>query len=338
MRNSTKNRWLGALGLTLSLVLAVALAPSFGAEGPIKLKKFEIGSGSVGGIYYVAGNAIANLLQKSSIFSAPVTCSATEGSAENIALLDQGRIEAGTVAANAMYTAWQGGKPYKKQHRDLRILMRTFPNPTVFFALESSGITKMSQLKGKRIGAGSGPSTWDILTGPFLEAHGVDYKNDVKRVYGNWEDLCNQVNDGLLDAAIGNVSGGTSLMPAIFALATSKKVNFLEWDPKAMDELSAKYPYFSKTVVQAGALPGRTADYPTVDIGSQLLVAKEDLPDDAAYAVVKTIHQKMAELVGTAKFFAYVSKNPEFMTKKLGEAQFHPGAVKYWKEVGLWRE
>ena len=320
----------------LCAILIISFAyNSLAAEEQIK--KFEIGSGSMGGIYYVSGNAIANVLQKKLDLKIPITASATEGSAENIALLDQNRIQAGTVSSNGLYTAWEGKKPYKKKHTDLRMLMQVFPNPTVFFALASNKITKLSELKGKRIGAGSGPSTWDILTGPFLEAHGIDYKTDVKKVYGSWEDLCNQVGDGLLDASIGNVSGGVSLMPAIYALATEKKVNYLEWDPKALETLPAKYPYFSKLTVPASSLPGRTGDYTTLDIGSQTLVVREDMSEELAYKVTKTIHKNLGDLLASAKFFKYISDNPKFMTSKLGDIKFHPGAIKYWKEAGLWQ-
>lgn len=329
---------LASLCAVLILPLACHALPA-GAQAPApQIKKFEIGSGAMGGVYYVSGNAIANVLQKKLGLKIPITASATEGSAENIALLDQNRIQAGTVASNALYTAWQGLKPYKKKHTELRLLMQVFPNPTVFVALASKNITKLSELKGKRIGAGSGPSTWDILTGPFLETHGINYKADVKKVYGSWEDLANQVGDGLLDASIGNVSGGTSLMPAFYALATEKKVNYLEWDPKATEALSAKYPYFKKITVSASALPGRTADYTTLDIGSQTLVVRADMPEELAYEVTKTIHQNLRDLVGTAKFFKYASDHPKFMTSSLGEIKFHPGAVRYWKEAGLWQD
>jgi TRAP transporter TAXI family solute receptor len=251
-------------------------------------------------------------------------------------LLDLGRIEAGTVASNALYPSWYGQKPYEKQYRGARIAMWVFPNPTVFFALADKKITKIRDLKGKRVGVGAGPSTWDHLTGPFLEAHGIDYQKDIKRVYGSFEDLCNQVRDGLLDASIGNISAGINLMPAISALAAEKKLVFLEWDPQAIESIPAKIPYFMKAVVSAAALPGRQTDYVTLDLGAMLLVVRHDLPEDFIYKMTKTIHENLPELAKTTKLFKYAADNPKFMTQRLGDIEFHRGSVRYWKEVRLW--
>lgn len=301
-----------------------------------KLKKFEVGGGSVGGVYFIAANTFADLFQKKLGMNIPFTASASEGSAENVRLIDLGRMEAATIASNAMYPSWYGQKPYEKQYRNGRIVMWVFPNPTVFFALAEKNITKIKDLKGKRVGVGAGPSTWDHLAGPFLEAHGIDYKKDIRRVYGSFEDLSNQVRDGLLDASIGNISAGVNLLPAISALATEKRLAFLDWDTQAVEGLSAKIPYFKKAIVKAAALPGRQTDYLTVDLGAQLFVVRHDLPEELVYKITEVIHKNLTELVKTVKFFSYAVDNPKFMTQKLGEVEFHPGSLRYWKEVGLW--
>ena len=302
-----------------------------------ELKKFEIGGGSMGGAYYVTANAFADLFRRKLGMDIPFTASATEGSAENVRLLDGRRIEGGKIAASALFLAWNGQKPYEKKYRNLRMVMRVFPNPTVFFALEGRNITRISDLKGKRVGCGVGRATWDVLTKPFLEAHGIDYEKDIKRVYGSFEDLCNQVRDGLLDTAIGNVSGGMNLLPAIAALAAQKKLVFLEWDPKAIDRLSAEIPYHNKVVVKAAALPGRQSDYATVDIGSKQFVLRDDIPEELAYRITKVIHENLGELADTVKIFEYIKQNPTFMTQRLGDVEFHSGSVRYWKEAGLWK-
>ena len=97
----------------------------------------------------------------------------------------------------------------------------------------------------------------------------IDYKKDIKRVYGDFEDLCNQVRDGLIDATVSNVNGGIALTPSAAALAFERKLVFLEWDPKAVESLSAQFPYFNKVIVRAAALPGRQTDHLTVNVGAR---------------------------------------------------------------------
>ena len=303
-----------------------------------EITKFEIGGGSVGGIYYVTANAFADVLSKKLGMNIPFTASATKGSGQNIGLLDLDRIEAATVSANGLYTAWEGMEPYDKKYRTIRLVMRVFPNPSVFFALAKSNITKISQLKGKRVGCGSGVRTWAPVTKPILEAHGMDYDKDIKKVFGGFTDLCNQVRDGLISGSIGNVSAGVTLMPALAALAAERKLAWLEWDPKVIESLPAKLPYYSKAIVSASALPGRKTNYTTLDIGTQNIVVRDDLPEELVYKITKALHESFPELAKSMKILRHAVSNPKFVTNKLGTVQFHPGSVRYWKDVGLWQK
>ena len=328
--------------MTITIIIVIAMsqvnalsAPKGEVVNP-QLRKFEVGGGSVGAIYHVCASAFADLLQRKLGMKIPFSASVTEGSGENVRLIEKDSVEAATIASSALYLSWKGQKPYEKPYRGARIVMRVFPNPTVFFALADRGLTKVSDLKGKRIGVGAGPTTWDVLTGPFIEAHGIDYKKDIKRVYASFEDLCNQVRDGLLDASIGNVSGGIALLPAISALAFERKLVFLEWDPKAIESVPAQIPYFNKVVVPAASLPGRQTDYVTLDLGSMQFVVRDDLPEELVYRMTKVIHENLSELSNSVSVFKYIVSNPKFMTGRLSDVEFHPGSVRYWKEKGLW--
>ena len=335
MSRNQSSKWFVVIIVGLSILMCGFSA--WAKEGD-QLRKFEIGGGSVGGIYYISANAFADLFNKKLGMNIPFTASATKGSGENIAMLDIDRMEGATVSANGLYTAWNGLRPYKKKYRNMRIVTKVFPNPAVFFALKGSGITKIRELKGKRVGCGSGPVTWEPVTRPILEAHGIDYNTGVDKVFGSFSDLCNQVRDKLIAASIGNVSAGKALMPAISALASEKALVFLEWDPEVLESLPKELPYYKKMIVKASALPGRETDYPTLDIGSQQFIVRDDLPEELVYKITKVIHENISQLAASSKFFQFAADNPEFMASKLGDIQYHPGAVRYWKEVGLWQE
>lgn len=307
------------------------------AEASTQLRKLEFAGASIGGMYYACATAYADVLQKKLGVNVPITVSVTKGSGENIGLIETDRVEAATISSSVLYRAWAGQEPFKRQYRDVRILTRVFANPTVFYALADKNLTKISDLKGKRVGVGAGPKTWDHISRPFLEAHGIDYEKDIKRVYAGFSDLCNQVRDGLLDASIGNVSGGIALLPAIAALAAEKKLVFLEWDPKAIETLPVPAPYFNKQVV-SGAVLGRESDYVTLDLGSMQFTVRDDLPEDLVYKMTKLFHENLSDLAAKVKIFQYPIRNPKFMTLTLGDVKFHPGSIRYWKEAGLWQQ
>jgi hypothetical protein len=60
------------------------------------------------------------------------------------------------------------------------------------------------------------------------------------------------------------------------------------------------------------------------------------VPDDVVYKVVKAIHGNKKELVATFRPFGLF--NPAKMGKPSLGVEFHPGAVKFYKEAGLWQQ
>lgn len=250
--------------------------------------------------------------------------------------MERGSIELGIIASNAVWPAWYGQRPYDRAYRNMRLVAYLYPNPVVFFALRSSGIDRIAQLKGKRVGVGPGPSTWDHLTGPFLEAHEIDYNRDVRRVYASFEDLATQVGDGLLDASIGTASAGI-LIPAIEQLASQKTLNFLEWDAAAIEKLAREIPYFSPALVPGTNLPAYTRqEYKTVDLGGPYLVARADLPDDLVYRIAEVLHTRLEAIAEGVSYLRAAAQRPALLVSRLGDVPFHPGAERYWRTRGLW--
>lgn len=69
----------------------------------------------------------------------------------------------------------------------------------------------------------------------------------------------------------------------------------------------------------------------TVDTG---LVASAKLSDDAVYAATKALWEHRAELVKKPVLTQW--KPDEFVDPGRTFVPYHPGAVRYWKEAGLW--
>ena len=65
-----------------------------------------------------------------------------------------------------------------------------------------------------------------------------------------------------------------------------------------------------------------------------LVLANNKVADDAAYKLAKIMHDNKSALA--AGFGALGGFDPNRMAKDLGPVQFHPGALKYYKEIGIW--
>lgn len=309
---------------------AIILSGAISAEGIPSTAQFP--TGPTGGGYYFVGGIIGNILENN-IDGLSVSAMPSQGSGENLNLIQSGEVPIAILGANSMYPAWAGTGSFEgRQMQEFRALMHLYPNPTVFVALESSGISRMNQLAGKRVAAGSAPIPWDDLTGPFLEAHNIDYPEDINVVYGGHGDNFSGVGDGRIDATI-----GTANMSGVSQLANQRKINFLEWDESARDELVNNVPYFAKIDVPASALPGlESGVYATVDMGGPYLVAHKDISDEFAYEIVRVVNEHINQLADQRGEFEFIRDNPDKRAKPLGEVEFHPGAQRYWEEQGLW--
>ena len=84
----------------------------------------------------------------------------------------------------------------------------------------------------------------------------------------------------------------------------------------------------------AGSVPG--IDKPTnVNVFDYTLFAGKDVSDDMVYKSVKALWEKEADLLAAGTFWNGFMK--EKMSAPLG-LTYHPGAIKFYKEMGVWIE
>jgi len=156
-----------------------------------------LGTGSPGGTYYVYGEGLAKILSRE--LGTLVSTRATEGPAENVALLENGDIQLGLVTLGVALHAWNGtgvggqGKPY----REMRALFPMYDTPFQFVVMEESPIRSIADLAGKRVGAGpQGGTAATYVPGMFKAL-----KLDTPLSYGDWADLAQQMRTGTLDGS-----------------------------------------------------------------------------------------------------------------------------------------
>ncbi|MDT8298733.1 MAG: TAXI family TRAP transporter solute-binding subunit, partial [Spirochaetaceae bacterium] len=140
------------------------------------------------------------------------------------------------------------------------------------------------------------------------------------------------LQDGRIDAyfyTVGHPNGS-------FKEATSgtKKVHFVPLEGPVVDQLVAEYPYYAKSVIPVTSqYPGATNDGDVPSFGVKAtFCTSADVPDDVVYAIVKEVFDNFDEFKSLHP--AYAILTPEDMLTGLS-APLHPGAEKYFKEVGL---
>src|SRR5690606_16444846 len=157
-----------------------------------------IGTGGTGGVYYPIGGGLANIISK--YLGIQATAEVTGGSVDNLKLVNAGKEQIAFAMADASLDAYQGEGKFKGTKMPLRTLMVLYPNRMHVVTTEATGITKMSDLKGKRVSTGSPGSATEVMAFRLIEAAGLDKDKDMKRERLGASESANAMKDGKIDA------------------------------------------------------------------------------------------------------------------------------------------
>src|SRR5437660_5673542 len=279
-----------ALGIaTLGLLAGAALAQQ---------KTLAITTGGTGGVYYPLGGGLANVISKN-LPGYQATAEVTGGSVDNLKLIGTGQSEIAFVMADAALDAYKGEDKFKGAKVAVRTLMVLYPNRMHVVTVEGTGIEKMSDLKGKRVSTGSPGSATEVMAFRVIEAAGLDKDRDMRRERLGVAESVNAIKDRKIDAFFW-VGGLPTAAVTDLGATPGVKIKLIDHSD-VVDKMNAKHGKLYVTdVIPAKTYPGQDADNRIATVWN-ILVANNTMPDDIAYAVVKIMFDKKADLVAVHK-------------------------------------
>lgn len=298
----------------------------------------NIGTASGGGAFVQVGSAIAGVVEKNiegldEGVEWKVTAESTKGTQENIRRLvsDDGNLEFALANAAISYFAVQGEGDWKKVH-PIRAVMTLAPNIGLFVTTKASGIKSIADLKGKRVVVGPAGAGFEYFLEPVLGEHGVTY-NDFSPLNAPYFDAADMLTNGSTDAAF---MGGAHPIPAVTQTSATLDIFFIPFEPALIDKLVEKYPFFDKRTVSAEEYEKiLTEPFDSLNVGSMHLITAESVDEETVYNFTKTLYNNRAEVVKAHK--AGRSINEKNVVINVG-TPFHPGAIRFYKEIGIWIE
>lgn len=285
----------------------------------------NIGTGSTGGTYYPVGAAMAKVWN-SSIPGMKANAQSTGGTAQNLALLAKGDAEIG-FADGLYYFAYEGkgqfdGKPMK----NIRGLVPLYAEPIHFLVAKGSGIKSLKDLKGKRVSVGAVGSGTEVTVRTLLKVNGIDPDKDIKAENLGLSDTATAFADKNIDAGLTVGALGIAGVVEITTIGTAELIDF---EPDAIKNLCKELPYYLPFDIPANTYKGQTK--PVKAMASwNILVVKDDLDKDLAYNMTKALFEKKKDILNVSTRLA--SMAPENL--KYIQVPLHPGAEKYYKEIG----
>jgi TRAP transporter TAXI family solute receptor len=306
---------------------ALALAGPTHAQEKYSL---SIATGGTGGVYYPLGGGMANILSKY-VPGLQATAEVTGGSVDNLKLIATGKPYIAFSMADAGQDAYRGEDKFKGTKVPLRTLMVLYPNRMHVVTIEGTGITKMSELKGKRVSTGSPGSATEVMGFRVIEAAGLDKDRDMKRERLGVAESVNAIKDRKIDAFFW-VGGLPTAAVTDLANTPGVKIRMIDHADTVV-AMNRKYgPLYIEDVIPKATYRGMDADNRQATVWN-ILVSHENLSNQTAYNIVKTIFDKRDDMIAVHK----EAENFRLENQKASASPipFHPGAIKYFAERGV---
>jgi TRAP transporter TAXI family solute receptor len=288
--------------------------------------RLTIATGNTTGVYYQLGGALASLIS-SKVEGYRATASETGASVQNVQGLTAGNYDIAFSLGDTAADAVKGQHSFKTP-QDVVALTRLYPNYTQVAVRASSGITKIADLKGKRVSTGSPNSGTEVIARRLLEAAGLDPSRDVTAQRLGLPESVDQMKSGSIDALVwsGGVptAGITDLMTSL-----GKGVRLIP-----IAELLPALQKTYGTIYYQGAIPAAAYKQPTgvaTILVPNVLLVRKDMPDALAQKLTKVIYENKDALVQVNVAAKDITLEN---AAKTDPVPLHPGSKKAIDELG----
>ena len=314
-----------ALLMTLILGSAVAQAETF----------VKIATGNTGGVYYPVGVAMGQLFSKQ-IPDMVSSAMSTGGSVDNIGLMKMDEAQLSTMIITVAEWAHEGKETFEgKKYDGQRIITVLWPN--LNHEVVAKDIKTPADLAGKNFVVGAARSGTEIDAHDILAGLGLYYREvygdkiNIKPIWLNYAEASDAMKNR--QAAGGNFN---AFPPgsAIADLLSTGDFHILSLSDEQIAAIQARNPVYQKYTIAKGTYPKQEEDvyvpgYPN------LLVATDKMDDDTAYAITKALFENLDYLKAAHQATGELSLE-KAVTKSV--IPYHPGAIRYYKEKGVWAE
>jgi uncharacterized protein len=293
-------------------------------------KTIAIATGGTGGVYYPIGGALANVISKN-LPGYQATAEVTGGSVDNLKLIGTGQSELAFSMADAALDAFSGQDKFKSGKVAVRTLLVLYPNRMHVVTIDGTGISKMADLKGKRVSTGAPGSATEVMAFRVIEAAGLDKDKDMRRERLGVAESVNAIKDRKIDAFFW-VGGLPTAAVTDLGATPGVKIKLIDHS-NVVDKMNAKYGKLYVTdVIPAKTYPGQDAENKISTVWN-IMVTNDKITDDLAYAIVKIMFDKKADLVAVHK----EADNIDYKYQLTGNSPipWHPGALKYFADSGV---
>lgn len=283
----------------------------------------KLATGGTTGTYYAFGGVVAQTMAQL-VPEVAINVHSSGASKANIFEIADGIADMAIVQNDVAYYAYNGTDLFEGDGKttDFSVLGAAYAETVQIIAKDS--INGIEDLKGKVVSVGDAGSGTEFNSRQILEAYGMTF-DDIKVQNLGFGDSAQAFKDGKVDAFFCVAGIPTT---AIVELATTNDVKMLSIDTDRIATLKEKYPFYTEQTIAGGTYNKIDADITSVAVKATFIVSNK-LAEDTVYNLTKAIYEN-PDKISHAKA-AELSAN--YAVEGIS-IPFHPGAEKYFKEVG----
>jgi len=314
--------------MIIFILWVVSILTLGGVTNSYAVRFLSFGTGSPAGTYYFIGAGFAALINKY-VPEVRVTAESTAASTENARLIIRGKMDMGLACMGTLNDLKKQGMDVSK----VRLIAVGHTSDAHWIVRKESPIKSIYDFKGKVIGVGpAGSATLNIYSKKHLKVGwGLTFK-DFKPKYLAFHEIITAIRDKTIDAGI--IAAGYPIA-AVMELARDIPIRLLEVEPEALKRLQAKFPNVCPMVIPAGTYKGIDKDVHTYTL-PQMWICRADLPADLVYKIIKAVYDHPEERDAIHPMAKKYTIENAFRGTKSVPVGFHPGAIRYYKEKGIW--
>jgi uncharacterized protein len=261
---------------------------------------------------------------------------AVSGTGQNLDLLRRGEIALGIASPERLYAAHHAQGSYKDKAVPTSIMWVMNDQAALLFAKQDSPIKGFRDLKGKKVNIGPAGSSNELKNAFLLDAYGYTRKEkgktdftDVQTVKLTHQEAANALAEGAIDAMI-----ATQPVPDPSVAEVGFRIP-LRVDQEMFDGVRKIYPWLWPIRVAANSFRGQEKELLTLGDPNYIIAHPGKLPEMVAYDLTKVYVEKLlGQMAKQADYLKpYAADRGRLVSPWVIPG--HPGAVKYYQEIGL---
>jgi TRAP transporter TAXI family solute receptor len=319
--------------VVVAALAAVAHGGFASAQQPSEQMRLEILTLPAGSVANGVANGIASVVsKKSSVALLPVP---QAGPQVSVPAMERNEGAFTLINVDDADRAYRGLKPnYQQSYRSLRLASVGYENRVSALATVRSGVKTAADMKGKRVsGTFAAHQSCADLANAFMANTGLKWTEVTQVPVQSAVAGVQALGDGRVDV---NSCAATG-MGIVKEVNLRQPLRFIAVDPgeEAIRRARQNFAGLRPVLIKAGSTDGAPADA-YVFTYDFFLASHAKISDEAVYAVVKAIWDNLGELEQINPVFKLWHQSR--MANADVTLPYHPGAIKFFKEKGVWTD